>query len=98
MTDQHDTAHPHHLKEELHKQLHEIPQKLKEIPSHLEQQPPNKPSFLTVVVLSGVAVIILFILALIALHVFHGRLESPFRAHPSSQLVLPSATSSPTLT
>ncbi|HZQ42399.1 MAG TPA: hypothetical protein VFA99_04070 [Acidobacteriaceae bacterium] len=94
MSDQHDhAAHPHRLAEELHQHLKEIPQHLKEIPYQLEQQPPNKPSFLTVVILSGVAIIILFIIAIIVLHLAHGRLEHPFRGHPSSQLILPAASS-----
>ncbi|HEX5284527.1 MAG TPA: hypothetical protein VFW30_10435 [Bryocella sp.] len=79
------------MTEELHKHLHDIPQRLKEIPSHIEQQPPNKPSFLTVVILSSVVIIIAFIIALIVLHVAHGRIDNPFRAHPASQLVLPAA-------
>jgi hypothetical protein len=100
MTDQHDHAeHPHRLKEDLHKHLQEIPQKLKEIPYHLEQQPPNKPSFLTVVLLAGAAIILIFIVALIVLRFGHRRMESPFRSHPSSQLLpLPPTTSPATLT
>lgn len=91
MADQHDHPDhtPHGLKEELHKHLQEIPQHLKEIPYNLEQQPPNKPSFLTVVILSGFAIIVIFILAIIVLRFGHGRVEHPFRGHPTSQLTLP---------
>jgi hypothetical protein len=94
MTDQHDhPEHPHRLTEELHKRLHDIPQQLKEIPDHIEQRPPNKPSFLTVVLLAGVVLIIIFIVALIVLHVGHGRIEHPFRGQPASQLIPPTASS-----
>ncbi len=94
MADQHDHAeHPHRLKEDLHKHLQEIPKKLKEIPYNLEQRPPNKPSFLTVVLISGAAIIVIFILALIALHAGGFGLRRSLSKHPSSQLILPSAPS-----
>lgn len=59
----------------------------------LEQQPPNKPSFLTVVLIAAGAILVIFIIVLIALHLGHGRIEHPLRDHPShptSQLIRPS--------
>jgi hypothetical protein len=56
----------------------------------LEQLPPNKPNFLLVVLLSGAALIVIFLLAYLFVN-FDGK-HLTFRhhpAHPTSQLVLP---------
>jgi hypothetical protein len=55
----------------------------------LEQRPPNQPSFLTVVLIAAAAVIVIFIIAIFVLRFGHGRMEHPFRGHPSSRLTLP---------
>jgi hypothetical protein len=58
----------------------------------IEQLPPKKPNFLLIVVLSSVALVLLFILAYLFVD-FDGR-HLTFRhhqAHPTSQLVLPNS-------
>jgi len=83
-----------HQPEKLPDHLKELSAELKEQFTHIEQEPPNKPSFLLVVLLSGVAIIIIFILAIVILHLGGNRFGShPFRKHPTAQLVLPSAAS-----
>ena len=58
----------------------------------LEQQPPNKPNFLLVVLISGAAILVLFVIALFVLHVDRRALmHGSFRRVPTSQLVLPGA-------
>ena len=62
----------------------------------LEQQPPNKPNFGRVVAIAGAVLIVIFIVAMFVLWFGHGRIEHPFGNHhknPTSQLVLPQATS-----
>ncbi len=64
----------------------------------IEQRPPNQPNFLLIVILFGVALIALFILAILFIG-FDGK-HLTFRhhqAHPISRLILrlPSPTSKP---
>lgn len=87
---------PDHHAEQLPDHLKELSHDLKQQFTHLEQEPPNKPSFLLVVLLSGVAIIIVFILAIILLHLGGNRFGAhSFRKHPTSQLILPSGPASP---
>ena len=80
--------HPEHLPDH----LKDLSEDLKQQFTHLEQEPPNKPSFLLVVLLSGVALIVLFILAIILVHLRGNRFGAhSFRAHPTSELVLPNS-------
>jgi hypothetical protein len=84
-----------HQPENLPDHLKELSAELKQQFTHIEQEPPNKPSFLLVVLLSGVAIIIIFILAIVILHLDGNRFgRHSFRKHPTSQLVLPSAPAS----
>lgn len=76
---------PKHLSD----RLKALPDQLENL--QLEQVRPNKPSFLLVVLLSGVALIILFIVAIFVLHLDGGKLFNHHRQHPTSQLILPSA-------
>jgi len=56
----------------------------------LEQQPPNRPNFLKIVLLSGAAIIVIFIIAIFVLHMDGGRLtHERYRKQPTSRLVLP---------
>lgn len=56
----------------------------------LEQQPPNKPSFLLVVLLSGAAIIVIFLIAYFVLDLGNsGMVPKRKPKHPTSQLVLP---------
>jgi len=56
----------------------------------LEQQPPNKPSFLLVVLLSGAAIIVIFLIAYFVLDLGNtGIVPKRKPNHPTSQLVLP---------
>ena len=81
---------PHHLQELSHRLKEGIP-KLEQQFTHLEQEPPNKPNFLLVVILFGAALIVIFLLALLVLHLAGGRFgRHTFRKNPTSQLVLPS--------
>jgi hypothetical protein len=78
------------------RQPEHLSDRLKGLPSELEnlqleQLPPNKPSFLLVVILAGVALIIVFIVAIFVLHLDGGRLFNHHQKHATSQLVLPSA-------
>jgi hypothetical protein len=59
----------------------------------IEQRPPNQPNFLLVVILFGVALIVIFILAILFVS-FDGKHLTfrHHRAHPTSQLVLPKTT------
>jgi hypothetical protein len=58
----------------------------------LEQQPPNKPNFLAVVLIFGAALIVLFLVALLVLHVDpRALMHGSFRRVPTSHLVLPEA-------
>ncbi len=62
----------------------------------IEQLPPNQPNFLLVVILSGVALVVIFILAIVFVH-FDGK-HLTFRHHhanPTSQLVLPMPSNTP---
>ena len=61
----------------------------------LEQLPPNQPSFLTIVLLFGAALIVILILAIFFLHLDRGHLFRHHRQHPTSQLVLPSVATPP---
>jgi hypothetical protein len=45
----------------------------------LEQKPPNRPNFMLVVILSGVAMLMIFALALVFVHVENGRLHFGLR-------------------
>jgi len=58
----------------------------------IEQLPPHQPNFLLVVILSGVALIVIFILAILFIG-FDGKHLTfrHHRAHPTSQLVLPTS-------
>ena len=79
-----------HQPENLPDHLKDLSAELKQQFTHIEQQPPNKPSFLLVVLLSGVALIVIFILAVILLHLGGNRFGThTFRKHPTSQLLLP---------
>jgi hypothetical protein len=82
MTDR--PGQPKHLAD----RLKGLPHQLENL--QLEQVRPNKPSFLLVVILAGVALIILFIVAIFVLHLDAGKLFNHHRTHPASQLVLPS--------
>jgi hypothetical protein len=81
-----------------HQHAGHLPQQLKELAkdlepqfTHLEQHPPNKPSFLLVVLLSGVAIIFIFIMAWIVLRwEGGGMVKHIYRKSPTSQLILPS--------
>jgi len=57
----------------------------------LEQLPPNKPSFLLVVLLFAATIIIVFIIAIFFLHLDRGRLFHHSTKHSTSQLILPAA-------
>lgn len=81
-------SEPPRQPEHLSDRLKGLPNELKNL--QLEQSPPNSPSFLLVVILSGVALIIIFILAIFVLHLDGGKLFNRHRQHPTSQLVLPS--------
>jgi hypothetical protein len=81
-----EQQHPEHLSE----RLKQVPEFVKEQFGTVEQQPPNKPSFLFVVLLSGAAIIVIFIIAIFVLHLDGGRLtRERSHKHPTSQLVLP---------
>lgn len=83
---------PDHHAEQLPDHLKEFSQELKQQFTHIEQQPPNKPNFLMVVLLSGAAIIGIFILALVVLYLTGGKFGShSFRKHPTSQLAPNSA-------
>ncbi len=79
--------HPEHLSE----RLKEVPEFIKEQFGTMEQQPPNRPSFLFVVLLSGLAIIVIFIVAIFVLHLGGaGLTKHSFRKQPTSQVVMPS--------
>ena len=68
----------------------ELPKELEQQFTHLEQLPPNKPSFLLVVILFAVSLIVIFLLALLVLHLAGSRFgRHTFRKNPTSQLILP---------
>ena len=81
----HHPEHPEHLSD----RLKHLPEELKHI--QLEQLPPNQPSFLTVVLLFAGALIVIFILAMIFLHLDRNKLFQRHPQHPTSRLVLPSS-------
>lgn len=55
----------------------------------LEQEPPNRPSFLTVVLLSGAAIIVIFLIAYFVLDWSNsGIVPKRHFKHPNSQLIL----------
>ena len=71
----------------------EVPEFVEQQFGHIEQEPPNKPSFLFVVLLSAAVFIILLILAIVVLHLGNGKFGAhSFRRHPTSQLILPTPT------
>ena len=86
------------MKEEQH-HAHRLADRLKEETpdfiekqfGHIEQQPPNKPSFLLVVLLSGAALIVIFIVAWTILRWGGGArfLNKSHRNVPTSQLIVP---------
>jgi hypothetical protein len=80
MKDEQHSGHLKVLSKELQQQF-----------THLEQQPPNKPSFLLVVLLSGAAIIFIFIVAWAILRWGGGAhfLNRAQRKVPTSQLILP---------
>jgi hypothetical protein len=56
----------------------------------IEQLPPKQPNFLLVVLLSAAVLLVIFILAYLFIHFDGGHLTfHHHRAHPTSQLVLP---------
>lgn len=71
----------------------EVPVFVEQQFGHIEQEPPNKPSFLFVVLLSAGVFIVLLILGLVVLHLGNGKFGAhAFRRHPTSQLILPTPT------
>ena len=84
---------PDRQPEHLSDRLKGLPHELETL--QLEQLPPNKPSFLLVVILFAAALIIIFIVAIFVLHLDRGRLFSHHPKHPTSRLILPSAPASP---
>ena len=87
MTDQHPGP------ERLSDRLKELPEDLKKI--QLEQRPPNQPSFLTVVLVSAAVLIVIFIVAIVVLHLDRGKLFRHSPKHPTSQLILPNPAPAP---
>jgi hypothetical protein len=83
-----EEQHPEHLSDRLKE---EVPKFMKEQFGHIEQQPPNKPSFLFVVLLSGLTLIIIFIIAWTILRWGGGArfLNRSHRKAPTSQLIMP---------
>jgi len=59
----------------------------------IEQTRPNKPNFLAVVLLACAAILVVFVLAYLFVDFEGGHLTFRHRrAHPTSQLILPAAT------
>ena len=80
------------MKDQQHSgRLKELSKELEQQFTHIEQQPPNKPSFLLVVLLSGAAIIFIFIVAWAILRWGGGArfLNKSDRKVPTSQLILP---------
>ncbi|HTV08301.1 MAG TPA: hypothetical protein VMD97_04570 [Candidatus Aquilonibacter sp.] len=67
----------------------ELPEFLEQQFGHFEQHPPHKPSFLTVVLIACAVMLLIFIVALIVLHLRGSDLGHFFRRQPTSQLFLP---------
>lgn len=56
----------------------------------VEQVKPNKPSFPTVVFLFGLAIIVIFIVAVLVVKMHYSKKQNPpFTKHPLSQLIVP---------
>ena len=86
----------HHLEELSSRIKEEAPKFIEEQFGHIEQQRPHKPSFLLVVMLFAATIIIVFILAIVFLHLGGNKLGShSVRKSPTSQLVRPKSTSPP---
>lgn len=80
----------HHLEEISTRVKEELPEFLEKQFGHIEQRPPNRPSFLLVVLLSAGVIIIIAILAVLILHLGGANTTAhPFRKHPTSQLIQP---------
>jgi hypothetical protein len=85
----------HHLSD----RARELSKELEQQFTHLEQQPPNKPNFLLVVLIAGATVIVIFIVAILVLHLDGSRFgRHSFRKQPTSQLVLPDSVPTPART
>jgi hypothetical protein len=76
----------------------ELSKELKQQFTHLEQEPPNRPSFLIVVLLSAVTLIIIFIIAWTILRWAGGArfLNRSHRKVPTAQLIMPAIARPPT--
>lgn len=89
MSDEHQ-----HSGEHLSERLKEVPGFLKKQFGTVEQEPPNKPSFLLIVLLFGATIIAVFIVAIIILHSGGaGLTRHSFRKDPTSRLVMPAPVS-----
>lgn len=62
----------------------------------LEQKPPNRPNFMLVVILSGIAMLMIFALALVFVHVENGRLHFGLRKSWQTTSLVQPGTASPT--
>jgi hypothetical protein len=86
-----EQQHSEHLSD----RLKEVPGFIKEQFGTVEQEPPNRPSFLFVVLLAGAVVIAIFIVALLILHSGGaGLTRHSLRKHPTSQMVMPASSAS----
>ncbi|MGA7159079.1 MAG: hypothetical protein WBY53_19695 [Acidobacteriaceae bacterium] len=64
----------------------------------IEQRPPEQPNFLMIVILFCVTIVVIFVLAILFIHVHRKHLGFPdHHAHPTSQLVLPAPTGTSSL-
>ena len=84
----------HHLSD----RVKDLSKDLEQQFTHIEQQPPFKPNFLLVVLLSGLALIVIFIFAWVILRWGGGAhfLKKSHRNVPTAQLIVPAIAHPPT--